>query len=150
MAIKRSLIKLFSWIPSSQFCDDSLSLPKKCLMDCPFYCFVVRSLYLSKVKLRVPMNASSLFLQSSTVVNVFILKCEFRLHAILLPSVSWLRYKIETAWRCAWFRGLSPHMTPKSICRWQQFPQFVSSQLFAFRLGRNSFYCVTVDRFQWE
>ena len=102
LAKLRSRINISSWIPKLQFSDNSFNLPNKCSIDSPFYCFVVRSMYLTDVTLRDQMKASSIIFQSSTVNFISILVCGFLLHMILLPSVSSLRYNIEMALRSVW------------------------------------------------
>ena len=93
-AMKRSLIIVSYWFSRSQFSDNSFNLPKKCSIDSPFDCFVVRSVYLSKVMFRWRMNVHSMICQSSTVVNMSILRCGFLLYMMRLPAVTKLRYSI--------------------------------------------------------
>ena len=123
-AINKSLIRVSSWLPSSQFSESSFNFPKKCSIDSPLVCFVVKSTYLSNVILRWQINADSMIVQSSAVVRMSILRCGFLLQTIRRPSVPKIRYSIDTVFRSACTHGLSPHITPISSCLWHRFSQF--------------------------
>ena len=76
-AINKSLIRVSSWLPSSQFSKSSFNFPKKCSIDSPLVCFVVRSTYLSNVILRWRIISDSMIVQSSAVVRMSILRLGF-------------------------------------------------------------------------
>ena len=92
---------------------------------------------LSKLLLRGQKNVSYMILQSSTVVSVSILRCGFLLDISRLPSVTKLRYNIETVLRSACIYGLSSHMTPISICFCAQFSKLIFSFAFLERRSRS-------------
>ena len=134
-AINKSLINVSSWFPSSQFSDNYFILPKKCSIDSPFDCLVVRSIYLSKVIFRWWINLASMMLQNSAVVKISILRFGFLLQTIRLLSVPKLRYSIDTVFPSACTHGLSPKMIPIAICLWQRFSQFIFSCAFLASLS---------------
>ena len=134
-AINKSLIWVSSWLPSSQFSESSFIFPKKCSIDSPLVCFVVRSTYLSNVILRWRINAASMIVQSFAVVRLSILRCGFWLQTILRPSVPKLRYSIDTVFRSACAHGLSPHIIPISSCLWHRFSQFIFDWAFLANLS---------------
>ena len=70
LAIKRSLIRVSSCFPGSQFFDSSINLSKKCSIDSPFDCLMVRSMYLSKVRLRGRKNDDFLEFYSRQSINL--------------------------------------------------------------------------------